>query len=333
MTRVALLVGESSNRVYADHARRLLSAELCAIEAALSCPIASAEPVEIGNVGWVVVELNDVTDVDRFLLSNLSGTRALFEIEADERFRPLSLDRFERFSDDLVTIQRYQGKTNELFTHLLLNVTLAASASGRARISAGERARLLDPVAGRGTTLNRALLYDMDVTGIEVNDADVEQYRIFLTTWLKDKRLKHQTAKERIRKGPAAGTSSFTVQIGGGPAVHMVRGSSEDARTLLPGRRFDLLVGDLPYGVQHKAKGGGAPARSPLEFVEAAIDGWHRLLSDGGALGLAWNLRTLPRADLERVVTAAGFQVVTHPETFEHVVDRSITRDVLVATR
>jgi len=333
MTRIALLVSESSNRVYADQARRLLTAELRAIESALSSPVVSAAPVEIGNVGWVLVELGEVTEVDRFLLSNLSGARALFEVEADERFLPLPLDRFERFSDDLVTIQRYQGKTNELFTHLLLNVTLAASASGRTRIAAGERARLLDPVAGRGTTLNRGLLYDMDVTGIEVTDADVDHYRTFLTTWLQDKRLKHEKAKERIRKGPAAGTLSFTVQIGGGPAVHMVRGSSENSRTLLPGRRFDLVVGDLPYGVQHKAKGGGVAARSPLEFVEAAIDGWHRLLANGGALGLAWNLRTLPRADLERAVTAAGFEVVGHPESFEHVVDRSITRDVLVATR
>lgn len=333
MTRIALLAGESSNRVYADQARRLLTAELRAIEPALSSPIVSARPVEIGNVGWVVAELGQVTEVDRFLLSNLSGARALFEIDVDERFRPLSLDRFERFSDDLVTIQRYQGKTNELFTHLLLNVTLAASARGRTRIAAGERARLLDPVAGRGTTLNRGLLYDMNVTGIEVNDADVDQYRIFLTTWLQDKRLKHQTAKERIRKGPAAGTSSFTVQIGGGPTVHMVRGSSENAPALLPGRRFDLVVGDLPYGVQHKAKGGGGPARSPREFVEAAIGGWHRLLEDGGALGLAWNLRTLPREELARAVEAAGFTVVEHPESFEHVVDRSITRDMLVATR
>lgn len=333
MVRVALLTRESSNRVYADQAQRLLQAELAAIAPALSAPLTSCSMEMIGNVDWVVAELEGLTNQDRFLLSNLSGMRALFEMEDDERFRPLALERFERFSNDLVTIQRYPGKTNELFTHLMLNLTLAASATARERIGSGERARLLDPVAGRGTTLNRGLLYDMDVTGIEVNDADVDQYRTFLTTWLKDKRMKHRNARERIRKGPAAGSSSFTVSIGDGPTVHVVRGSSENARTLLPGRRFDLIVGDLPYGVQHKAKAGGAAGRSPAEFVPAALGDWHRLLEPGGALGLAWNLHTLSREQLVDALRSAGFDPVEYPESFEHVVDRSITRDVLVAVR
>ncbi len=333
MVRVALLTKESSNRVYADQAQRLLQAELAAIAPAMSSPLLSCSTETIGNVGWVVAELDGLTGDDRFLLSNLSGIRALFEVEEDERFLPLVLERFERFSNDLITIQRYPGKTNELFTHLMLNLTLAASATARERIDRGERARLLDPVAGRGTTLNRGLLYDMDVTGIEVNDADVDHYRTFLTTWLKDKRMKHDNARERVRKGPAAGSSSFTVSIGNGPTVHVVRGSSEVARTLLPGRRFDVIVGDLPYGVQHKAKAGGAAIRSPREFVEAALGDWHRLLEPGGALGLAWNLHTLPREHLDEAVRSAGFAPVEYPESFEHVVDRSITRDVLVAVR
>ncbi len=333
MVRVALLTKESSNRVYADQAQRLLQAELAAIAPALSSPLTSCSMETFGNVDWVVAELDGLSDEDRFLLSNLSGVRALFDVEEDGRFLPLALERFERFSNDLVTIQRYQGKTNELFTHLMLNLTLAASAPARHRIHRGERARLLDPVAGRGTTLNRGLLYDMDVTGIEVNDVDVDHYRTFLTTWLKDKRMKHQNARERVRKGPAAGSSSFTVSIGDGPTVHIVRGSSEMARTLLPGRRFDLIVGDLPYGVQHKAKAGGAAVRSPREFLEAALTDWHRLLEPGGALGLAWNLHTLPREQVDDAVRSAGFAPVRYPESFEHVVDRSITRDVLVAVR
>ena len=41
---------------------------------------------------------------------------------------------------------------------------------------AGERVRLLDPACGRGTTLNRAVVYGMDAVGIELDQRDLEAY-------------------------------------------------------------------------------------------------------------------------------------------------------------
>ncbi len=40
----------------------------------------------------------------------------------------MPLRRLDRYDDDLLTILKYPGKTNEQFTKLLLNVTLASSA-------------------------------------------------------------------------------------------------------------------------------------------------------------------------------------------------------------
>ena len=49
---------------------------------------------------------------------------------------------------------------------------------------------------------------------------------------------------------------------------------------------------------------------------------------------LAWNRRTLPRGLLADVAVGAGFTVERKvDEAFVHRVDRSITRDVLVAVR
>ena len=48
---------------------------------------------------------------------------ALFERDGDA-LRPVELPRRDRFDDDLLTILKYPGKTNELFTKLLLNVTV-----------------------------------------------------------------------------------------------------------------------------------------------------------------------------------------------------------------
>jgi len=64
------------------------------------------------------------------VLGNLSSVYALFEV-AGELLRPVEVTRLDRFDDDLITIQKYQGKTNEHFTKLLLNVTLLASEHAR----------------------------------------------------------------------------------------------------------------------------------------------------------------------------------------------------------
>jgi len=99
----------------------------------------------------------------------------------------------------------------------------------------------------------------------------------------------------------------------------------------LPGRSFDAIVGDLPYGVQHRAAGG--QQRSPGELVEASIAGWTAVSRRGSSLALSFNTRTLPRTELEAIVTEAGWSVRAASASFEHVVDRTITRDIVVATR
>ena len=84
----------------------------------------------IGGVTYVTFEAGELAGRDTGLLGNLSSLYALFEI-GDDLLRPVTVRRFDRYDDDLLTILKYQGKTNEQFTKLLLNVTLAASAFAR----------------------------------------------------------------------------------------------------------------------------------------------------------------------------------------------------------
>ena len=63
-----------------------------------------------------------------------------------------------------------------------------------------ERLRVLDPLCGRGTTLNQALMYGWHAAGVDVDERDVEAYAAFLPRWLKDKRLKHTAATSRLRR-------------------------------------------------------------------------------------------------------------------------------------
>src|SRR5262249_20740442 len=123
---------------------------------------------------------------------------ALFEIECESRLVPIPLAPVAHVDDDIVTIPRYKGKTNEQFTKLLINVTLAASADGADW--PGRRLRLLDPVCGRATTLAHALVCGFDADGVEIDRAAYDAFRGFFLTWLKDKRFKHRTDTAPLRR-------------------------------------------------------------------------------------------------------------------------------------
>jgi tRNA G10 N-methylase Trm11 len=273
-------------------------------------------------------------------VSNLSGLHALFACQGD-LLRPLPVTPLRRQDDDVVTIQRYAGKTNEALTHLLVNLALAVGPGTFARTLDGERLRLLDPLCGRGTTLNRAVVYGLDAVGVEHDKRDVEAYEAFFVGWCKDKRLRHTAARARLRKGRPTTARRTTITYGAtkdpaeARAVDVIHDDSARVADHLPARSVDALVADLPYGVQHGGAGAGALQRSPEALLEEALPAWRRVLRPGAGVALSWNLRTLPRARLVAQLEAHGLDLQRPPddEAFVHRVDRSITRDVVVARR
>ena len=343
MPHYAVLLKANNNRVFGEAALALAAAELRELDAyVLGGVIDACEREVIAGVDYLGVCTAEPLDDRRLaVLANLSSLHALFEVEDPSRFRPRLTQPRAVLDQDLLTIQRYPGKTNEAFTHLLVNLALAASAGAFARMLAGEPLRLLDPTCGRGTTLNRAALYGMDGVGIDADERDVEAYAAFLLTWLKDKRMKHTVTKATLRKGRPSTAHRMTVTYrtpgagGTDRVVDLVHDDTLRARDHLKARSIDLLVCDLPYGVQHGSQPGpGRLERGPADLLERALPVWFDLLRPGAAAVLAWNRRTLPRGLLADVAVGAGFTVERKvDEAFVHRVDRSITRDVLVAVR
>ncbi|HEV7887259.1 MAG TPA: hypothetical protein VGO92_06840 [Acidimicrobiales bacterium] len=318
MTDFAVLVQPSANRVYGQAAPRLACAELRVLLGV------EGEVVELGGVPYIGFSADDGVDLGP--VSALSSLYALFEV-ADGLLRPVPVDRGERFDDDLITIQRYTGKTNEQFTKLLLNLAVA-SATG----SGGVR-RVLDPLAGRGTTLNHALLAGLDAAGVEADGRAVDAYEAFLSQWLKDKRVKHKVARARVRREGKVVGRRFDVVVDGSLSVTMIHDDTRFVREHFGKGSFDAVVADLPYGVQHGGRAeDGRRARSPLALVESSVEGWAAVLRAGGAMALACNVRTLPRADVADVLAGAGLSVCPY-EGFEHRVDHAIQRDVVVAVK
>jgi SAM-dependent methyltransferase len=296
----------------------------------------------MGGVDYLMVECGD-RSLDAFSLaavSNVSAMHALFEVRADGLV-PVEITPRALVDEDITTIQRYIGKTNEQFTHLLVNVTLAASSGAFARLLDDVPVRLLDPLCGRGTSLNQAVVYGLDAYGVEIDKTAFEAYTQFIGTWLKDKGLKHHIERAHLKRGREAPARRVSITYGQKGSeirrlLDVVQDDTVNAGNHVKRRSIDVVVADLPYGVQHANRAGpGRVSRSPDELLRAALPVWVELLRPGGAIGLSWNLRTLDRERLHELVVGAGLHPRRPPDdqSFVHRVDRSITRDLLVATK
>ena len=333
MPEYALLLLPSTNRVYRTQAGELTLAELAVTSTRLHAPIEQARLASIGGVDYVRFRSDGFDEHDRAVVSDVSAAFALFRLSDDEQqLAPVPLEPTQRFGSDLITVQRYPGKTNEQFTHLLVNVAWSRSPAAAERAAAGRPIRLLDPLAGRGTSLNRGLMYGFDVAGVEINGSDIDAYVTFLSHHLKESRRPFKVETSTVRRGAAAGAKRSTITIGPAQRVELVRDDTTSAAHHFAAHRFDLLVADLPYGVQHGAASGGGRNRSPGALVSTAAPVWRSLLRTGAGIALAWNTKTMPRPQLEASLRDAGFTVVDPPLPFGHDVDRSIHRDVMVAT-
>ena len=340
----ALLLRPASNRVYADAALRLLRQELAVFNATvLRGRFGEAVETTIAGLPCVTFIAAGLSGSDRAYLANLSSLYALFRVEGD-LLRPLALHPVDRFGSDLLTIQKYPGKTNEYFTKLLLNVTAVSSAFPTGLLSGDMR--VLDPLSGRGTTLNQALMYGFDAAGVEVDGRDFDAYAQFIRTWLKHKRLKHRAELGPVRRHRALLGRRLDITLAAtrqqyreGKTIRIAAVHADTLRAgdFFPAESFELVVTDAPYGVQHGShgRGGQSLSRSPAERIAAALPVWERLLRPGGALGLAWNIQVTKRAELVGLFAGSGLDVLDGDPYlgFAHRVDQAIVRDLLVARK
>jgi SAM-dependent methyltransferase len=344
MPRYAMLVLPSANRVYAGAAAGLAAAELAAFsESVLGGGLSAAEITHRGGVPYLEFDAAELPADAASFLASISALYALFEVRGD-MLRPVPLGRLDRYDDDLLTIQKYPGKTNEQFTRLLLNVTLLASASAPEMLR--RRLSVLDPLCGRGTTLNQALMYGYDAAGIDLDQKDFEAYGTFIRTWLQRKRVKHRISYDGPvrREGKVAGRrlqislapSKQEQKAGQTQDLDVVCADTTRAAEFFRPATFDLVVTDAPYGIQHGSKSAGSGlARRPQDLLAAAVPVWARLLRPGGAIGIAWNTLVAPREETSAIVASAGLVPVESEAylSFRHRVDQAIVRDILVARK
>ena len=343
MARYALLVQPSANRVYSGASAALTRAELEVFsQSVLDGRLGELAEDTIGGVAYVTFAADGLGDRDTALLANLSSAYALFGLEGG-LLRPVELRPLDRFDDDLITIPKYPGKTNEQFTKLLLNVTLLSSAFARSMLD--RSFAVLDPLCGRGTTLSQALMYGFDAAGIDLDRKDFDAYSAFIQTWLKRKRVKHRAEHGPLRLGGKVAGRRLRISLAAakedykaGVTQHLDLVNADTTRALEFFRpdTFDLVVADAPYGVQHGSQRPRAGLeRSPLGLLADAAPVWARLLRRGGACGIAWNTMVARREAAAAVLAGAGLDPVDSGPylAFRHRVDQAIVRDILIAVK
>jgi SAM-dependent methyltransferase len=307
----------------------------------LDATIDDIDETTLGGVCYLAFGTDvPLTGRDVAYLSNLSSAYALFELAGDDLLRPVTMAALARYDSDLITIPKYAGKTNEQFTKLLLNLTILCSSSAPRMLDGG--LVVLDPLCGRGTTLNQALMYGYDAMGIEIDGKDVEAYAAFLKTWLKRKRLKHSAEIVPVRRERKLVARRLEVSMAPSKEDHkagavqkltVLHADTTRLDGILRGGVADVIVADAPYGVAHgSVTEEGGMSRRPLDLLERAVPQWMPLLRPGGALGLSWNTHVAKRELAEDILLASGLEVIGLPDLV-HRVDQSIERDVLVARK
>jgi len=330
-------------RVYLDASGIMAVNELLFAGRFLSESPVDVREENICEVPYVLFERSGLLTADDVrILSRLSFAYALFELRGG-LLAPIARDHGYFVDEDISAIMKYSGKTNELFTRLMLNLALANQA-GTAPV------RVLDPMAGKGTTLYEALMLGADAYGVEIDPKPAYESFVYIKKHFEMARYKHTSHTEKTGGTDKAGKkfSAIRYQVemarskdeqraGNTRRFEMVAGDTRHVGAYFKKEFFHAIVADLPYGVQHGAKkkpsgGGHTSSRNALELVKEAVPGWVRALKPGGALVLAWNLFMIDREEMAAVFTANGF-VVQEWMDFSHRLDQATHRDLMVGVK
>ena len=252
-------------------------------------------------------------------LASLSFVYGIFERQNDQLL-PLPVDTAFELHEDFVSGAKFKGKTNEMLTQMLINVGLQSI-----DYRTVSEVKLLDPMCGRATTLLWAMRYGMKSKGIEQDTRALADIRQNVKKWCKVHRQKHQFKEGFVGKANKQDKGKFIDFSANNTSMRVIAGDSTGASNLLKGEKFQLLVSDLPYGVQHFTTD---KTRNPLSVLQACAHDWSESLKPGGVMVLAFNRYIPKREELIAAFVGHGMQALDFSAA--HRMSESIVRDVVI---
>ncbi len=341
----ALLFHPGHNRVYFDTSLALSLSEFTVVAAKMPSAPENLRLEEMAGLKFLLFDTAlPLTKADKDILSDLSFLYAIFKLTEEGALIPVAKTRGDFVDDSMSQILKYTGKTNEIFTRMMINLAVYSLE----KLPENRPLRLLDPIAGKGTTLYEGLIKGYDVAGIEIGDTVVNESFHFIKRFFETAKYKFEHDSCRISGPGKAFTAlkhTFTVaptkkdyKAKNVRTLELVAGNSLNGRHFYKKNTFDVVVGDLPYGIQHGNVTGekqSSLTRNPSELLDACLPVWNELMRQGGVISVAWNVNVLDRFHAAKIFEKHGFTVLREGvyETFEHRVDQAILRDILLAKK
>ncbi|QZY55164.1 TRM11 family SAM-dependent methyltransferase [Crassaminicella profunda] len=342
MNRYVILANPGHNRIYFETALKIAVSELEAMAGAYDMEINDIEEGNLGLPDSISFSTKRKLKEEDFRVLGFSSIYyALFEIVEGGLLRPINVPDFHTFPESMVQILKYNGKTNEQFTRLMVNLALSACSTGSDKIT------LFDPMCGKGTTLYEGLIRGFDVKGLEINGQWTQEIQTYVIRFLKEGRYKHKAEKSKQSDSNGkkianifslkAAAEKADFNAGNVQTLQLFNADTRIANLLIKKKSCDIIISDLPYGVQHGSKShkDSNMSRSPLELLKTAIPAWHHVLKTKGSIVLSYNEFTMKYDDVAVVLEENGFKVLDESpyNNYLHRVNQSINRNLIVAVK
>ena len=337
--RYALLLKPHANVRYRQSLQKLAMIELKCMLSAWGMENVEPQWQMLCGEPFLVFDTDDMTTEAWREISRHSAVCLAAELMENGQLRPIERNVQSLLPDDLPHVLKYKGKTNADFTYMMLHCAKAASAFAHEE----GPLRVLDPMCGKATTLFCAMCEGNDAVGVETDMKSLQEASTYYTRFLKLHMLKHRVkeSSHTLSKGGNAHLITYEAAADAqsmkeGRSIHLDLFNGDAARLsemVKPGS-CHLIVSDLPYGVQHAPReNGGMSALGRL--VARVAPGCVKALKKGGALAFSFNLNTLRRKEVEKILSDAGLEVLAQPpyDDFSHWVEQAVDRDVVIARK
>lgn len=337
--RYAFLLKPHANVRYRQSLQKLALLELQCLLGAWGMDDALPKWTQIGQEPFLSFETNQMTDEAWAEISRHSSICLAAEVLDEGIIRPLVRNIEGVLPDDLPHVLKYKGKTNADFTQMMLHCARAASDFARS----AEKLRVLDPMCGKGTTLFCAMCEGHDAVGIDTDHKAIAETDGYFERSLKLHRIKHKRSEQSrtLSGGGSVRASVYTVAAdtqamkdGQTLQLELINGDAVRTAEMVKPGSVHLIASDLPYGVQHAPKENGGLS-SLGRLIQRVAPGCVRALKPGGALAFSFNINTLRRKEVVRVLTEAGLHVLEEEPyaDFSHWVEQAVERDIVIARK
>lgn len=245
--RYAFQLRAHSNARYQESLLTLSVKELrCMLHA---CGVeAEVLSLTLGGAPFLCFDTDELETEKLSFLCRHSGLYMLCLLREDGLLQPLNLPFSTGFPSGMPDVLKYKGKTNSDFTRLLINLALSCSSNPFEAHKC-----LLDPVCGHGTGLFCALESGMDAIGIDCDDTSLTEGVQFTKRFFQYNKLGYseQRLSMTLPQGKSAAAECYTLKPPFTQTIRFIRADTAMAALLTKKTRADLLIADLPYGVQH----------------------------------------------------------------------------------